>query len=124
MSCLVLHFVHQAPFLVACRTKSATIRPSSHRGHPTTIFHRPPALTHHPTPPLKPTQALGLILWRAGILLVAGYFLFLALRFILHITDLVLEIGVSLVLAGALFVLVSVVREQIGDARRERSYEE
>ena len=73
---------------------------------------------------MKNTQTLGLILWRTGILLVAGYFAFLALRFILHIADPVLEVGVTLVLAGALFVLVSVVREQIEDARRERSYEE
>ena len=73
---------------------------------------------------MNPTQTLGLILWRTGILIVAGYFLFLALRFALQITDPVLEFGVSLVLAGALFVLVSVVREQIGDARRERSHEE
>ena len=73
---------------------------------------------------MKTTQTLGLILWRAGILIVAAYFLFLALRLILHIADPILEFGVSLVLAGALFVLVSVVREQIGDARRERSYEE
>ena len=72
---------------------------------------------------MKPTQTLGLILWRTGILIVAGYFVFLALRLILHIADPVLEIGVSLVLAGALFVLISVVREQIEDARRERSYE-
>ena len=72
---------------------------------------------------MKPTHTLGLVLWRTGILIVAAYFVFLALRPILHITDPVLEIGVTLVLAGALFVLVSVVREQIEDARRERSYE-
>ena len=73
---------------------------------------------------MKKTQSLGLVLWRAGILIVAAYFAFLALRLILRITDPVLEVGVTLVLAGALFVLVSVVREQIGDARGERSYEE
>ncbi len=73
---------------------------------------------------MKKTQTLGLILWRAGILIVAAYFLFLALRFILRITDPVLETAVTLLLAGALFVLVSVVREQIEDARGERSYEE
>ena len=73
---------------------------------------------------MKNTQTLGLILWRTGILLGAGYFAFLALRLILHITGPVLEVGVTLVLAGALFVLASVVREQIQDARRERSYEE
>ena len=73
---------------------------------------------------MKTTQTLGLILWRTGTLLVAGYLLFLALRLILRITDPVLEVGVTLVLAGALFVLVSVVREQIEDARRVRSYEQ
>ena len=72
---------------------------------------------------MKKTQLLGLVLWRAGIIFLGAYFLFLALRSILHITDPVLEVGVTLVLAGALFVLVSVVREQIEDARRVRSYE-
>ena len=73
---------------------------------------------------MKPAHALGLILWRVGILVAGGYFAFLALRFILHITDPVLETAVTLLLAGALFVLVSVVREQIEDARGERSCEE
>ncbi len=73
---------------------------------------------------MKPTHALGLILWRAGILIVGAYSAFLALRFVLRIADPVLEVGITLVLAGALFVLVSVVREQIEDARRERGYEE
>ena len=73
---------------------------------------------------MNPTHRLGLILWRTGILIVGGYFAFLALRLILRIADPVLEIGVALVLAGGLFVLVSVVREQIEDARRGRSYEE
>ncbi|MDE2794171.1 MAG: hypothetical protein OXL34_05050 [Gemmatimonadota bacterium] len=73
---------------------------------------------------MKPTHTLGLILWRIGILIVGGYFAFLALRLILQIADPVLEVGVALVLAGGLFVLVSVVREQIEDARRARSYEE
>ena len=73
---------------------------------------------------MKPTHTLGLVLWRAGVLIVGGYFAFIALRFILQIADPVLEVGVALVLAGGLFVLVSVVREQIEDARRARSYEE
>ena len=73
---------------------------------------------------MKHTHTVGLILWRIGILIVGGYFAFLALRFILQIADPVLEVGVALVLAGGLFVLVSVVREQIEDARRVRSYEE
>jgi hypothetical protein len=40
-------------------------------------------------------HTLGLTLWRAGILIVGGYFLFLALRLILHITDPILEVGVT-----------------------------
>jgi len=39
---------------------------------------------------------IGLLLWRAGILIVGGYFAFLALRLILRIADPVLEIGVAL----------------------------
>jgi len=73
---------------------------------------------------MKPTHALGLILWRAGILIVGAYSAFLALRFVLPVADPVLEVGITLVLAGALFVLVSVVREQIEDARGEGGYEE
>lgn len=73
---------------------------------------------------MKKTQTIGLVLWRAGILIVGGYFLVLALRSILQITDPMLEVGVTLVLAGGLSVLASVVREQIEDARRARSYQE
>ncbi len=73
---------------------------------------------------MKPAHALGLILWRAGLLVAGGYLLFLALRSILRFTDPVLEVGVGLVLAGGLLLLASVVREQIEDARRARSYEE
>lgn len=73
---------------------------------------------------MKPTHALGLILWRTGILIVGAYTAFLSLRFVLRIADPVLEVGVTLVLAGAAFVVISVVREQIDDARREGGYEE
>ena len=73
---------------------------------------------------MKKSQATGLILWRAGILLAGGYLLFFALRVILQITDPTLEVGVTLVLAGGFFVLASVVMEQIEDARLARSYEE
>ena len=73
---------------------------------------------------MRKTQFLGLVLWRAGILIAGGYLLFLTLRVILRIADPMLEIGVALVLAGGFFVLASVVREQIEDARIARSYEE
>ncbi len=73
---------------------------------------------------MKKSQFLGLVLWRAGILIAGGYLLFLTLRVILRIADPMLEVGVALVLAGGFFVLVSVVREQIEDARIARSYEE
>ena len=73
---------------------------------------------------MKKSQLLGLLLWRAGILFLGGYLLFLGLRFALRITDPMLEVGVALVVAGGLFVLVSVVREQIEDARKVRSYEQ
>lgn len=72
---------------------------------------------------MRTSHAVGLVLWRAGILIVGGYFLFLALRIIPRIADPVLEVGVGLVLAGSLFVLVSVVREQIED-RGEGGHEE
>ncbi len=73
---------------------------------------------------MKKTQLLGLVLWRAGILIAGGYLLFVALRVVLRLTDPVLEVGIALVLAGGLFVLASVVMEQIEDARIARSYEE
>ena len=105
------HPTPQSPPLVASRTWTAAIRPS--RLQPTATA----PTTHEAHPNLRP------ILWRAGILILAAYFLFLALRLILGIVDPYLEVGVTLLLAGALFVLVSVVREQIEDARRGRSYE-
>jgi hypothetical protein len=73
---------------------------------------------------MKKSQFLGLVLWRAGILIAGGYLLFLTLRVVLSIADPMLEVGVALVLAGGLFVLASVVMEQIEDARIARSYQE
>ena len=65
---------------------------------------------------------LGLILWRGGLVLVAGYALLEAIRWILRFYDIpaLVEVGLGLTLAGLVFVLVSLVLERIGDARAER----
>ncbi len=71
---------------------------------------------------MSPTQLVGFFLWRAGLLLVAGYSAFRAARLALRFIDLPseLEVGLGLVLAGAFLVLLSLVLERIVDAREER----
>ena len=73
---------------------------------------------------MKKSQILGFVLWRGGSLLVGGYLVLLALRAMLQITDPLLELGISLLLAGGLFLLTSVVGEQLKDTRAEGSLKE
>lgn len=66
----------------------------------------------------------GLILWRGGVVLIAGYLAYHALRVILTITDAQLELAIATLLVGVLFVFASVLGERIEDARSERSQRE
>ena len=69
---------------------------------------------------MKKAHIVGLTLWRGGVLLVAAYLGYWALRGILQITDAQLELAVAVFLVGVLLVFGSVVLERINDARSER----
>ncbi|MCA9441191.1 MAG: hypothetical protein H6751_12140 [Candidatus Omnitrophica bacterium] len=75
---------------------------------------------------MNKVQAVGFILWRGGFLFVGGCILYYAIRQGLRFakffgikTPLPVEIGVCLILAGALFVVGSLIAERIQDSRRE-----
>jgi len=68
---------------------------------------------------MKKTHLVGLALWRGGILLVAAYLGYWALRGILRITDARLELAVAVFLVGLLLVFGSVIVERVQDARSE-----
>lgn len=69
---------------------------------------------------MRNTHAVGLILWRGGLLLAVGYVAFQTLRQVLTITDAQLEFAIAVVLTGVFFVFLSVVGEQVLDARSEK----
>lgn len=69
---------------------------------------------------MKNVHLLGLVLWRGGVVLVAGYLGYFALRAVLSITDAQLELAVAILLTGVIFVFASVVGERLEDRRRER----
>ena len=69
---------------------------------------------------MKGSHFAGLMLWRGGVVLVAGYVAYQVLRAALSITDSRLELAISVMLTGVLFVFVSVVVERIQDAGAER----
>jgi hypothetical protein len=72
------------------------------------------------TPHVKKAQVLGLVLWRGGLLLVGASALYHGARLVLRFVDLpvALEVAGSLVLAGLLLVLVSMVMENLEESRR------
>lgn len=70
---------------------------------------------------MKAIQRLGLVLWRGGIIFVAAYIAYYALRAVLTITDPQLEFAVGVLFTGVLFVIASLIGERIQDARAERS---
>lgn len=72
---------------------------------------------------MKKTHRLGLGLWRGGLLLVVGYVAYDRIRAVLAIADDELEFAVSIFLVGLLFVLISVVMEQVADARAQEASE-
>jgi len=75
---------------------------------------------------MNKVQAVGFILWRGGFLFVGGCILYYAIRqglryakFLGFKTPLPVEIGVCLIIVGALFVLGSLIAERIQDTRLE-----
>ena len=73
---------------------------------------------------MKKSQVAGLVLWRAGVFLAAGYVSFLALREILEVTDPTLELSLVLLVVGALALFLSVVLERWADLKKEDWEEE
>ncbi len=69
---------------------------------------------------MRRSHFAGLMLWRGGVVLAAGYVAYQALRAVLSFTDSRLELAISVMLTGVLFVFVSVVVERIQDAGAER----
>jgi hypothetical protein len=69
---------------------------------------------------MKRLHVVGLAMWRGGWLLAVGYIAFEALRAILSIADPQLELAVSVLLTGVVFVFLSIVAERVADARQER----
>jgi hypothetical protein len=70
---------------------------------------------------MRKVHFAGLALWRGGVILVVGYLAYQILRAVLSFTDPQLELAVGLLLTGVFLVFVSVVAEQVRDARSERS---
>ena len=70
---------------------------------------------------MRPTQLVGLFLWRAGLLLASSYSLYRVSEIALEYVDLPaqVKVGVSLAAAGAMMVLGSLVAERVVDARAE-----
>ena len=73
---------------------------------------------------MKRTHQLGLVLWRGGLLLAIGYVSYGRIRAVLSIADDQLEVAIAILLIGLLFVLLSVIIEQVRDARVEREVSE
>jgi len=70
---------------------------------------------------MRVTQTLGLMLWRGGLLLAGGAALWEGLRYAMWFIDLPVqvEVGLGLLIAGALFVAGSLLAERFLDARTE-----
>jgi hypothetical protein len=66
-------------------------------------------------------QLAGLILWRAGLLLIAGWSLYESLKRLFALVDFPaqVEVGMGLCMAGATFVIASYILEQLKDYQVE-----
>lgn len=71
---------------------------------------------------MRTIQLIGFILWRLGLLIIGAAALIEALRWILRlwIMPLQIEIGLGLLLSGAILVILSLVMERIRDIRAEK----
>jgi hypothetical protein len=70
---------------------------------------------------VRPAQLMGLLLWRAGLILVSVWALVEAADWFLLFFDLPpqLQVGLAFVIAGGALVAISVILERIRDARGE-----
>ena len=78
---------------------------------------RGPPTSYHPV--MRTRLLVGLTLWRGGLLLSGGWSAYRLARYLLQFLDLPLaiEIGTSLVLAGLVLVLASVILENLDDRK-------
>ena len=69
----------------------------------------------------KSTQMAGLLMWRAGLLLAGGAGLYRTSKFLMQFIDLPmqLEVGISLILCGAVVFMVALIAERFLDMRSE-----
>ena len=70
---------------------------------------------------MRKSQALGVMLWRGGLMLAAGYALYEGAWWLLRFLDIPdqLQVGTGLVIAGSVLVLASLLVERVVDARVE-----
>ena len=70
---------------------------------------------------VRPAQLMGLLLWRAGLILVCVWGLVETADWFLRFVELPpqLELGCALILAGGALFVISVILERIRDARGE-----
>jgi len=68
---------------------------------------------------VKTIQVLGLVLWRGGLLLAAASVAFYVVRQALQFVDMpvALQVAGSLILAGVILVLASMVMENVEESR-------
>ena len=72
---------------------------------------------------VKKAQILGLVLWRGGLLLVGATALYYGARQLLRFVELplTLQVGGSLILAGVILVLASMIMENVAETRGDKS---
>jgi len=70
---------------------------------------------------MRPVHRVGMLLWRGGLLLLAGAAAVEIMRSLLRFIDIPgqVEIGAAFVLAGLALVIVSLIMERVEDARSE-----
>lgn len=78
---------------------------------------------NQPHDTLSPVQLIGLICWRGGLMLVGSYTLVRGARLFFENVDLPaqVELGLSLVIAGALLVGTSLLLERMRDMKEEQA---
>ena len=66
-------------------------------------------------------QTVGLMMWRGGLLFVAGYSLWRGARVVVRHLEIAvqLEVGLSLALTGLILVFASLIMERMRERRRE-----
>lgn len=70
---------------------------------------------------MRPTQTIGFLLWRTGLLILGSYALWRGSNWVLRYVDLPpeLEVGLGLVATGCGLVLGSLIAERMTDVRGE-----